>query len=161
MNEACDRFMQDPEGERDHALSCADCSTVLRDLDRLDSVLEESKLETPSIAGRLGSVPVAPWEGASHRSWRLVVVALAVLTLSFTVAFLLAGISPLFGFVQAVKASLLPTFGLAKFAPGLPQVLADAPASVRFGIAVAFVVTNIALVLLLRRGPKGYDAARR
>lgn len=162
MNEACERFIEDPEGQREHAAGCADCAALLRDLDRLDSVLIDTHPGESHLAARVTShLPVAPWEGATYRSWRIVLGALAVLTLSLASAFVLAGISPLVGFLEAVRSSLLPSLGLARFAPRLPELLETAPLSIRFGIVASFLIVNAALFILLRRLPRGYDATRR
>lgn len=162
MTEACERFMQDPEGERKHAETCAECAVVLADIERMETAFSDISLDTHSVAEDVvPRLPLAPWEGAAHRSWRLVGFVLAALVVGFGIAVLLAGASPLASVTQTAKLSFVTAIGAVKLAPALPRMLDAAPVALRVGLAISFVVINLALFFLLRRQPRGYDAPRR
>jgi hypothetical protein len=95
----------------------------------------------------LDALPLAPWEGASHRTWPLVgagVVASVTLLIVLSAA---AGVSPL----AAVSSSLPPVDALMAFLQLTGRAIGGPV------VAVLFVVINTLLFLLLRRAPKGAD----
>ena len=143
MNEACQRYLEDPEGHAEHANECADCRALFDAL----GLSVEDKLTVPEL-------PLAPWEGAAHRPWALVAAsAIAVLTLSI-LFFLYANTSPL-----SVLSSEMTRLEAAREIFRLTSTaVRTAPLTWQVTIGVLFVVVNTSLVLLLRRAPRGIDA---
>jgi hypothetical protein len=161
MNDDCKRFMEDPERERAHAESCADCRKFLVDLDRLDADIASTTVES-NVAARVGkTLPLAPWEGAHHRSWALTLAIAAGVILLTIGAFFAGGVSPIAGIVETVRNGMATPLGWITVVRSLPRVLSRAPMPFHFFVVAAFVLINVLLYLLLRRAPKGYDAASR
>ena len=145
----CEKYLEDPEANAAHVESCAACRARVEDLD------DEIDVQHRPID--LEALPLAPWEGASHRTWPLVAAgAVAILVLA-VVFFLSAGISPLRGIADAVT-SAVPSIdllmNLSRLAGG---ALHHAPAMWHIAVAISFLVINTVLFLLLRRAPKGID----
>ena len=139
MNEACQRYAEDPEGNAAHLAECAKCREIY--------ALIDAPVETRPV--RVEALPIAPWEGAGYRSWPLVVggaLALAAVALGLCAA---AGISPL----AALQAG-------ARFDwRGLLQMGAQAVRPLGpIGFSALFIAVNTVLFLLLRRPPRGIDA---
>ena len=134
MNESCQRFAEDPEANAAHLRECEKCRALYGEL--------------PTHSVNVGALPLAPWDGATYRSWPLVIgVALAVLALALALC-AAAGITPLVAMMIAAQTQIsragqvyekLRTFG--------PLV---------YGIL--FLIVNSILILLLRRAPRGIDA---
>jgi predicted anti-sigma-YlaC factor YlaD len=144
MNEACQRYLEEPEANAEHLRYCAECRAVF---DALGLEVEGAPLA-------VGELPLAPWEGASHRPWQLIAAcAVSILALSI-VFFVYAGTSPLSVLssemtrLQAMREVLRLTSSAVRTAPLVWQVT----------IGILFVVVNTILVLLLRRAPRGIDA---
>jgi hypothetical protein len=135
----CEEYLNDPEANAAHLKSCEVCRSIEEDLG--DAV---------PVAPRplnLDALPLAPWEGASHKTWPLVAAGLvATLTLLFVVS-AAAGVSP----VHAVTSSLPSVQALLTFLQLTGRAI-GAPL-----VAVLFVVINTILFVLLRRAPKGVD----
>ena len=144
--EACERYINDPEANASHLAECAECAALFGSNDiRFEHVVETDVL------------PLAPWEGASDKSWPLVIGgALAVLSIAAAM-FTIAGVAPLNGIVQAL-ASTIPSFTTLQL---LLRYVGDgvqhAPAPLQIGVAISFLVVNTLLVVLLRRSPRGID----
>ena len=135
MNDACQRYAEDPEGNATHLAECAKCREIY------------ATVESQPV--RLETLPIAPWEGAGYRSWPLVIggaLALAAVALGLCAA---AGISPL----AALQAG-------ARFDwRGLLQMGAQAVRPLGpIGFSALFIAVNTVLFLLLRRPPRGIDA---
>ena len=135
----CERYLEDPEAHAEHLAGCEACRSLF-------ATLEEPVRHDPI---RLDALPLAPWEGASHRAWSLVIGgALAVAVLS-VILFFLAGDSP-FAHLQLFMTTRVPMFRLAagairhEFGPVL--------------LGIGFITVNALLFVLLRRAPKGIDA---
>lgn len=135
----CEEYLNDPEANAAHLESCEVCRAIEEDLG--DSV---------PVAPRplnLDALPLAPWEGASHRTWPLVAAgAVASLTLLIVLS-AAAGVSPL----DAVSSSLPSVQALLTFLQLTGRAIGGPL------VAVLFVVINAILFLLLRRAPKGVD----
>jgi hypothetical protein len=135
----CEEYLNDPEANAAHLESCEVCRSIEEDLG--DAV---------PVAPRplnLDALPLAPWEGASHKTWPLVAAGLvATLTLLFVVS-AAAGVSPM----RAVRSSLPSVQALLTFLQLTGRAI-GAPL-----VAVLFVVINTILFVLLRRAPKGVD----
>ena len=135
----CEEYLNDPEGNAAHLETCEICRAIEDDLG-----------EPVAVSPRpmnLDALPLAPWEGASHRTWPLVGAGIvATLTLLFVLS-AAAGVSP----VDAVSSSLPSLQALLTFLQLTGRAI-GAPV-----IAVLFVVINTILFVLLRRSPKGAD----
>jgi hypothetical protein len=134
MNESCQRFAEDPEANAAHLRECEKCRALYGEL--------------PTHSINVGALPLAPWEGATYRSWPLVIgVSLAVLAIALALC-AAAGITPLVAMMIAAQTQIsragvvyekLRTFG--------PIVY-----------GCLFIIVNSILILLLRRAPRGIDA---
>jgi hypothetical protein len=103
------------------------------------------------------ALPLAPWEGASHRSWPLALAAGLAVLLAAVALFLVAGIAPLAGVAGAVAAAV-PSADLVLSASRLLGTgLQHAPLSWQVGIGAAFLLVNTIFFVLLRRAPRGID----
>lgn len=145
--EACRQYLENPEEYASHLDECLECAALFGPLD------------LPSKACRLAvdSLPLASWEGASHRAWPLVVAGgLAVLSMAVAL-FAVAGIAPSRGIVGAI-ASLVPSFNALSLLLRLASnAVQHAPVAIQIGVALSFVAINTLLIVLLRRAPKGID----
>ena len=139
----CEDYLQDPEVNVAHLESCASCRAIAGELD------EAVAVQPRPIA--LDRLPLAAWEGASHRTWPLVAAGVVAMLILAVVLFVAAGISSVRGVAQAVFSAVPPVRGLLDLfrhtgaAMGAPIVM------------VLFVAINTILFLLLRRAPKGID----
>jgi hypothetical protein len=134
----CDEYLNDPEANAAHLETCEVCRVL--ESEDLDVAVEPRPMN-------LDALPLAAWEGASHRTWPLVgagVVASVTLLIVLSAA---AGVSP----VAAVSSSLPPLDALMAFLQLTGRAIGGPV------IAVLFVVINTILFLLLRRAPKGAD----
>jgi len=135
----CEEYLNDPEANAAHLESCDVCRAIEEDLG-----------EPVAVNARplnLDALPLAPWEGASHRTWPLVgagVVATLTLLIVLSAA---VGVSP----VDAVSSSLPSVQALLTLLQ-LTGRLIGAPV-----FAVLFILINTILFVLLRRSPKGVD----
>jgi anti-sigma factor RsiW len=143
----CDDYLQDPEANAAHLETCEACSALTFELDReLDG-----EIDVQPRPIHVDALPLAPWEGASHRTWPLVIVGLSAAFILAVVLFYAAGVSSLSGITTAMMTSVPPVkpvvrvLQLTGHAIGLPIV------------AVLFVAINSILFLLLRRAPRGID----
>jgi hypothetical protein len=145
----CDDYFEDPEKNAAHLESCAACRAMTEELG--DSI------EVQPRPIRVDALPLAPWEGASHRTWPLVAAGAASVLILAVVLFLAAGTPPLRGIARAVTSSVTSFEATTKFFQHVGPGLHSAPALVHVIIAVLFVVINAILFLLLRRAPRGID----
>ncbi|HEX8619771.1 MAG TPA: hypothetical protein VF911_19470 [Thermoanaerobaculia bacterium] len=149
----CDDYFDDPEKNAAHLETCASCRALEDAMSgELDDALE---LEPRPI--HVEALPLAAWEGASHRTWPLVAAGASSVLILAIVLFLAAGTPPLRGIAAAVTSSVTSFEATAKFFQYFGSGLHSAPAAVHVVIAVLFVVINSILFLLLRRAPKGID----
>ena len=139
----CEDYFRDPEANAAHLASCELCRATEEDLD--------APVEVKSRPLDLDALPLAAWEGASHRTWPLVIAGIASLAVLATVLFFAAGASSPAEMFHAVFTGLPPVDAVVRVLQltgrglGLPVV------------AILFVVINTLLILLLRRSPKGID----
>src|SRR5207253_2989636 len=83
--EACERYLNDPEGNAAHLRECAQCAALFAD--------QSLPLDGKRLVFDANALPLAPWEGASQESWPLIVAGtLAVFSLA-VVMFLIAGVA--------------------------------------------------------------------
>ena len=135
----CDEYLQDPDANAVHLESCAECRALEEEL-ALPVGIEHRPLD-------VNALPMASWEGASHRTWPLVAAGLVA---SLTLAIVLsaaADVSP----VDAVASSLPSVEALLTFLQLTGRSI-GAPL-----VGLLFVAINTILFLLLRRPPKGVD----
>lgn len=144
----CQRYLEDPEGNASHLDTCADCRAFFAELE----APLPAAAERPTIT--VDELPLAPWEGASHRPWPLILGgAVAVLALAAAL-FVASGVSPV-----VVLRRLVPSFDLITTIVRMgSDAVQHAPAGLQIGLAVSFLVVNTIFFLLLRRAPKGIDA---
>ena len=163
MNRECEQFMEDPEKYAAHAADCPECAAFLEEMQRVDAKLAE--LSVPprgDLSSRVGAkLPVAPWEGATHRAWRPVVMVVTVIA-ALAVVFSIASGSSLWSeTLGLLKVWMTGIGGGLSLLKTTPQMLAHTSMGVRITIVVLFVGINALFVAMLRRAPKGYDAETR
>ena len=131
----CERYIEDPEANASHLATCAEC----RELFGFPADVAAPKIDVDAL-------PLAPWEGAQHRSWPLVTgVALAIFAIACAL-FAAAGASP-----SATIDASIPSLSRLQ---SLVVLMRQAPVTV---VAVLFLIVNSVLIVLLRRAPKGLD----
>lgn len=145
----CEAYLEDPEKFAAHLETCAVCRDLFAELDAEVAVMPRP------IA--VDALPLAPWEGASHRTWPLVAAGIASVAMLAIALFLAAGTPPLRGIARAIASSVTSFEAASKFFQLFGSGLHSAPAVVHVTIAVLFVAINSLLFILLRRAPKGID----
>lgn len=142
MKEACQQYLENPEAHPEHLAGCAECREMA-------DALMEPRLQPGASEVRLPNLPLAPWEGASHRSWPLVLgSALTVIAIA-AAFFAAAGVSPV-----EVFRNNAPSLDMAV---SIIRLVQNAPATFHIVVIVSFVVVNALFLLLLRRAPRGID----
>ena len=139
----CEQYLQDPEANAAHLQSCAACRELAEAL--TEGLAEEVAVSYRSLD--VEALPLAPWEGASHRTWPLVAAGLVAAATLTIVLSAYAGISPL-----AVVTSQMPSVQAILTFLQLTGRAIGGPL-----VALLFVAINTILFLLLRRAPKGVD----
>jgi len=139
----CEEYLQDPEAHADHVVSCDACRALGEELD--------DAIDVRHLPLSLDALPLAPWEGASHRTWPLVAAGFASVFILAVVLLYAAGVTSLSGIANAMISAMPPVqpvvraLQLTGRAIGGPVVL------------VLFLAINTILFLLLRRAPRGID----
>lgn len=146
---SCEEYLEDPEHNAGHLESCALCRAMTEDLD--------AEIEVQPRPLSVDALPMATWEGASHRPWALVAAGLSSVVILAIALFLAAGTPPLRGIARAVTSAFTSFDAASKFFQLFGDGLHGAPAAVHVTIGVLFVLINTILFLLLRRAPKGID----
>ena len=144
----CDDYFEYPERNASHLEECASCR-VLAD--------PSGGIHAASIRVDLDALPLASWEGASHRTWPLVATGISALFILAVALFVAAGTPPIRGIAQAIASGATSFESATKFFNLVGTGLQGAPAVVHVTIAVLFLVINAILFLLLRRAPRGVD----
>ncbi len=143
--DAHQRYLEDPEGNAAHLAECEDCRALSESLD------------APAIPSSASSVvpnlPMAAWEGASYRSWPLVIAGIIAVTAVAALLFAAVGTSPL----EIVRGKVPSTDVIASMVRLLGGAVQNAPVSLQVGLAVLFVIVNAIFYALLRRAPRGID----
>ncbi len=144
----CEDYFEDPEKNAAHLETCSLCRALDENVGTLDVRPRPLNLD---------ALPLATWEGATHRTWPLVAVgAVSVLVLAIAL-FLAAGTPPLRGIARAVTSSVTSFEAASKFFQLFGSGLHSAPMLVHVTIAVLFLFINTLLFVLLRRAPRGID----
>ena len=139
-SDKCTRYFEDPEAHAAHLGECAECRAIQQQLD--------ARVVNQPV--RVDALPLAPWEGADHRSWPLVLGGALTIIGIATALFAVASVSPIDLLMQSARGSLTIARSLVGVGGGL---LETAPVLV-LGL---FVIVNAILFALLRRAPKGID----
>lgn len=143
MKEACQRYLEEPETHPGHLAECADCRALF---ETLGLPLDAEPLP-------VGALPLAPWEGASHRPWPLVAGgALLVLVVAVAVCFW-AGVPPL----RVVQSSFAAMTTARTTINSAADALRQASTVWQIAFGFLFIAVNTALVVLLRRAPRGIN----
>ncbi len=136
--ESCQRYLEDPEANAAHLAECETCRTLTESLDE--------RIEASGL-GPLASdsLPLAPWEGASHRSWPLVLAGLVLVGVLAIVLVVVTGTLPfaLLGNLPSARVIISTLRHVGAAAPAL--------------VALLFVLVNAIFIALLRRAPRGID----
>jgi len=129
----CERYIEDPEANAAHLATCEECRALFG---------PDANVPAPKID--VNALPLAPWEGAGHRSWPLVTgAALAIFAIAAAL-FAASGASP-----ADTLAANVPTLGRLQ---SLVLLMRETPIMVAVAL---FIVVNSVLIVLLRRAPKG------
>ncbi len=150
----CEDYFEDPEKNAAHIETCSLCRALDENVGTLDSTLKTRPL---SRTLSMDALPLATWEGATHRTWPLVAVGVVSVLVLAIALFLAAGTPPLRGIARAVTSSVTSFEAASKFFQLFGSGLHSAPMLVHVTIAVLFVFINTLLFLLLRRAPRGID----
>ena len=146
-NESCQRYLEDPEGNASHLGTCEECRALFAPD---DIAVKESVLSVDAL-------PMAPWEGASHRSWPLTIATGVVVLFSAVTLFLMAGMAPVTGLLRSLSTAI-PSADLILSASRLVgNGLQHAPLTWQLAIGAGFIAVNTVFILLLRRAPRGID----
>ena len=145
-NDPCQRYLEDPEANADHLQSCAKCRAEAA------ALAAKSEVEAPSID--LDALPLAPWEGSSHRPWPLVLGGTAIVVIVALVLLDAAGMSPM----HVAEGSLASMDAIRGLLNRAALSLRGASIGTQVAFGVAFLIVNALLVVLLRRAPRGIDA---
>lgn len=146
----CERYLEDPEQDEAHLETCVTCRALFAELDA-------EVVEVNSRPIVVNALPLAPWEGASHRTWPLVATGIAAVSILAIALFLAAGTPPLRGIARAFASTFTSFEAASKFFQLFGSGLHSAPAVVHVTIAILFVAINSLLFILLRRAPRGID----
>jgi hypothetical protein len=145
--ERCERYLADPEANAAHLAECEECAALFGPT--------ALPLEPRPIA--IETLPLAPWEGAAHRAWPLVVGGALALFVIAAGLFAAAGVAPVAGVATAMGSGMPPLDIVKALLQHAGAAAQNAPSGWQIAIAVLFVVVNTLLFLLLRRAPKGVD----
>ena len=145
-DQACEKYLEDPEANASHLRTCAKCNA------EAIALAERADVAPPSID--LDALPLAPWEGSSHRAWPLVLGTSAVVAIVALALLDAAGMSPL----HVVEGSLTSMETMRTLFGSWANSLRAASPVAQVGFALAFLVVNGLLIALLRRAPRGMDA---
>ena len=140
--ESCLRYLEDPDANAGHLAECAECRALFGETDVATKPLS------------LSALPMAPWEGASHRAWPIVAVsAVAALAVAAILCFA-AGLTPM----QIVADVIASMQARRTTVMNLAGVVRDASPMAQVAFAASFLAVNGLLIALLRRAPRGIDA---
>jgi hypothetical protein len=157
MTPTCEDYFEDPEKHAAHLETCALCRALEEGMTDELPVPADVPRRPVAAAMSLDALPMASWEGASHRTWPLVAAGAASVLILAIVLFIAAGTPPLRGIARALTSGLTSFEAASKFIQLFGNGLHSAPAMVHVLVAVLFVAINTILFLLLRRAPKGID----
>lgn len=160
MREHCQRYLDDPEANPGHLDGCSSCREMTGRIDAVGDILVAARVDSAVSGVDTDALPLAPWEGANHRSWILVATTAMAILLLALVLFTVAGVAPADGFRQAVVGQFSPGTVL-RLVFGFGETVLTAPVAFHVAVAGAFILINLLFLWLLRRSPKGIDASSR
>jgi hypothetical protein len=146
-SDSCERYLEDPEANAAHLAECAECRAFEA------SLADTSAPVGPRASLKVDALPMAAWEGASYRSWTLVIAGAIAVAVIATLLFAVTGTSPIELFRGRVPSKDIVS-SLMHLGPGFIQ---NAPGTWQIFIVVSFVVVNAIFIALLRRAPRGID----
>ena len=144
--DACQRYLEDPEANAAHLQTCAECRAVSAALSAKASV-------EPAVID-VNTLPLANWEGSSHRPWPFVLGLGAVLVIIALALCDAAGMSP----VHVAESSLASMEAIRGLVNSATTSLRGASFGWQIAFGAAFLIVNALLFVLLRRSPRGIDA---
>lgn len=144
--DACQRYLEDPDADTAHLETCPECRAVAAAL--------AVNAEGDHAPISLDALPLAPWEGSSHRAWPLVLGASTVVIIIALALCNAAGMSPL----HVAESSLTSMDAARGLLRNSAESLRAASLTKQLAFGAAFIVVNGLLVALLRRAPRGIDA---
>jgi len=146
VGEACQRYLEDPEANAVHLQTCSECRAEAFGL------AEKTGAEPAPID--LDALPLAPWEGSSHRPWGLVLGGAVVLIAIALALGDVTGMSPL----HVAESSLTSMEAIRNLLSRATTMLRAASIGEQIAFGMAFLIVNALLIVLLRRAPRGIDA---
>lgn len=144
--DGCQQYLENPEANAAHLQTCAKCNAEAM------ALAEKADVAPPSID--LNALPLAPWEGSSHRAWPLVLGTSAVVMIVALALLDAAGMSPL----HVVEGSLTSMEAIRTQLNRAATSLHSASLGEQIVFGVVFLIVNGLLIALLRRAPRGIDA---
>jgi hypothetical protein len=145
-NDACQRYLEDPDGNAAHLQTCAKC--------RAEAAALAAKIDVEPPSIYLDALPLAPWEGSSHRAWPLVLGGSAIVVIIALALCDAAGMSPM----HVAEGSLASVELFRNQLRSWAELLRGASLGAQVTFGAAFLIVNALLVVLLRRAPRGIDA---
>jgi hypothetical protein len=145
-DQGCEKYLEDPEANAAHLRMCAKCNA--------EAIALAEKADVASASIDLNALPLAPWEGSSHRAWPLVLGTAAVVAIVALALLDAAGMSPL----HVVEGSLASVGVARTLLTRANEWLSAASTSWQIAFGAAFIIFNGLLIALLRRAPRGIDA---
>jgi hypothetical protein len=143
---ACQQYLEDPEANAAHLRTCAAC--------RAETAALAVKTDAEPAPIDVNALPLAPWEGSSHRPWPLILGGTAIV-IAIALALLdAAGLSPM----HVAESSLASMEAIRNLLNRASSSLRSASLVTQVAFGAAFLVINALLILLLRRAPRGIDA---
>ena len=139
----CEEYLEDPEAHAGHVVSCDACRALGEELD--------VAIDVQHVPLNLDALPLAPWEGASHRTWPLVAAGLASVLMLTVVLCYAAGVTSLSGIAHAMMSAIPPVQPVVRMLQLTGREIGGPV------VAVLFLAINTILFLLLRRSPRGID----
>ncbi|MGZ5492899.1 MAG: hypothetical protein ACXW3E_05195 [Thermoanaerobaculia bacterium] len=143
--EFCKQYLEDPEANASHLAECAACRAFAESL-------QGSGLG-PRASVDVEALPLAAWEGASHRAWPLVAAGAIAVAAIAALLFMATGTSPM----QILRGKVPSTDVVASFVRLFSGAVQNAPVAFQIVVAVLFVIVNAIFIALLRRAPRGID----
>src|SRR5262245_15051558 len=133
MKEACQRYLENPDAHAGHLAECEDCRALF---DSLGISVEAKAVSADGL-------PLAPWEGASHRPWPLILGGALLLLVVAIAVCAWAGVPPL----RVVQSSLTTLQGARVTISNAAVAIREA--SIIWQIAFGSLVIGVNAVLVL------------
>jgi hypothetical protein len=143
MSDAHQQFLENPEANMAHLDTCAECRAVFSEL--------EAPVNHSPVA--MKELPLATWEGASHRAWGFIAVSTILLFILAAALMVIAKVPPARLLTAATSLAELRLM-LTAFSNGLRH----AALVWQIVFVLAVIAVNSLLFVLLRRPPRGIDA---